>query len=766
MARNVLKWLVGIGACVIVAGVAFAQVSDHFDLSWHLLSNGGGRRSSATYQLDDSLGQLAGSVSGGPTYEIRPGFWQGDTAAGQQGDDYEVDDTCGAAAAIATNGTVQTHTFHDAGDYDWVKFTAVANKSYVLRVGNVGANVDAVVMLFDACDEPAFESEDNAFGSTVELEWNCTASGEYYLAVLQHDPAVYGQGTNYDLSVTADAVPPTAPRNIRVDPLDRALTVQWSRSVEPDVAGYAVRWGTHSGGPYSYMEVDGADNTYYQIPSLINGQAYYIVLTARDFSGNWSAYSVEVGGIPAPGQDTTVPSPVIEWPVAGDVYTTTASVLSVGGHASDTGDNLSHVEVNNAANGATGYAYNLAGATAAFMVESIPVEMGANQLHVTAYDAVGNAGEAVITVRRISGLAGAVIIVGGHNNSRSVQSNIDYATNRAFRVFRAAGYGVDQIRYLSPTPQYADTDTIDDVTATTSADNLHAALQWAAGQVGPGVPLYMYLMDHGGIEAFCADGCTLDGAVSPQELDTWLRELEDASGCNNINIIIEACHSGSFIDRVETIAQSISKAGRVVITSTDRDHNAYASASGAYFSDAFFSAVAESSSLLSSFNQAKAAVALNGVNQVPWLDDNGDGLSNAYDGTLASGRYIASYFGTLLPEVTNGTLSVNGTLGTIAATVARGDAPVELVWAAVYPPSFQEPAETTLDLGVPLVRLEPDPAHAGQYAAEYNGFGEEGDYRVVIYVEDEAGNQALPYLVGAGGTQRLYLPLMVQRLGP
>ena len=75
-----------------------------------------------------------------------------------------------------------------------------------------------------------------------------------------------------------------------------------------------------------------------------------------------------------------------------------------------------------------------------------------------------------------------------------------------------------------------------------------------------------------------------------------------------MNIIIEACHSGSFIDRFDGIAKSLSEDGRVVIASTGRTNNAYASAQGAYFSDAFFSAVAEGGDLLTCFNQAKAAV--------------------------------------------------------------------------------------------------------------------------------------------------------------
>ena len=57
-------------------------------------------------------------------------------------------------------------------------------------------------MLHGACDEAPLVSEDNAFGPTVTMEWHCTVSGWYYLGLLQNDPSVYGEDTNYDLSVT------------------------------------------------------------------------------------------------------------------------------------------------------------------------------------------------------------------------------------------------------------------------------------------------------------------------------------------------------------------------------------------------------------------------------------------------------------------------------------------------------------------------------------------------------------------------------------
>jgi hypothetical protein len=393
----------------------------------------------------------------------------------------------------------------------------------------------------------------------------------------------------------------------------------------------------------------------------------------------------------------------------------------------------------------------------------VPITYGTNQINVTVYDTYTNTASALTTINRVAGQHGAVVIVGGHNNSNSVQANINYASNRAYNIFRQSGYGVEDIMYLSPGALDADGDGVSDVISPTTPANVHAALQWAAGRVGPGVPFYLYLMDHGEIESFCADGCDA-GAISPTTLNTWLTELETTSGADQVNVIIEACHSGSFIDRFpgDPITSSISQNKRVVIASTGRTNNAYASAQGAYFSDAFFSAVAESKSLLTAFNQAAAAVDATPFNQTPWLDDNGDGLSNPTDGAFAGNRYIANFFGGSLPQVKTVTVTVASGVGALSARVEQGNDSIDVVWAAIYAPSFQEPLTTTLYLGVPLVQLQPDLDHPGVYRTNYNGFGEHGTYKVVFYAADTAGNQALPKVKEVGGS-KVYLPIVIRR---
>ena len=487
-------------------------------------------------------------------------------------------------------------------------------------------------------------TDGNAFGPTIRIEWDPPADGTYYLQLMQNDPSIYGANTNYDLSVAVDSTPPAPPSSLRAAPDNEALIVQWRKSPERDAAGYRIRWGTISNGPYSGVEdLDGANTTYHQITGLTNGVPYYVVVQVRDNSGNWSVNSAEIGAIPtaSPG-DTSTPVIALNRPSSAATYTTTVARLTVGGACTDTGGNLSRIQVENTTLADEKWNYGLSGSSMPCLVESVPITYGVNQLHVTVYDAVNHSSDANLSILRVSGLNGAVVIVGGHNSTFDHQANINYATNRAYRIFRSAGFGAEDIFYLSPSPQDANEDGVNDVISTTTPANVHAALQWAATRVGPDVPFYLYLMDHGLTEAYCADGCTA-GAIAAQDLNTWLNELETTSGANQITVLIEACHSGSFIDRFGDVAKSISKDGRVIIASTGRTNNAYASADGAYFSDAFFSAVAESKSVLCSFTQAKDAVEMLPNDQTPWLDDNGDGLSNPTDGTYAADRYVASY---------------------------------------------------------------------------------------------------------------------------
>jgi hypothetical protein len=64
-------------ATLATAGVALAQASAAFDLTWSAIAGGGGRSSSAHYTLNGTVGQ---SMTGPPvassaSYRVMAGFW-------------------------------------------------------------------------------------------------------------------------------------------------------------------------------------------------------------------------------------------------------------------------------------------------------------------------------------------------------------------------------------------------------------------------------------------------------------------------------------------------------------------------------------------------------------------------------------------------------------------------------------------------------------------------------------------------------------------
>ena len=131
-----------------------------------------------------------------PTRTFTPGPTATHTATPFPADAFENDNSCAAASTLATDGSIQTHNFHVAGDQDWVQFSAVAGKTYVIETSNVGPRSDTMAFLYHACAAPPLGADDDAFSSSVSIEWNCSQSGTYYLKLQQHDADIFGTGTS------------------------------------------------------------------------------------------------------------------------------------------------------------------------------------------------------------------------------------------------------------------------------------------------------------------------------------------------------------------------------------------------------------------------------------------------------------------------------------------------------------------------------------------------------------------------------------------
>jgi len=120
-------------------------------------------------------------------------------------DAYEPDDTPAQARAISTLATPQHHNIHAAGDIDYVKFTAFAGSTYLIRTASLGGGLindtrlrllapDGVTILAENDDDPT-----NPPASAIQ--WICPASGVYFAAVSQFNPAVGGCDITYDILV-------------------------------------------------------------------------------------------------------------------------------------------------------------------------------------------------------------------------------------------------------------------------------------------------------------------------------------------------------------------------------------------------------------------------------------------------------------------------------------------------------------------------------------------------------------------------------------
>ena len=770
---------------LLFAGVILAQSSTNFILSWFTTSSGGGQHSSANFIVQDSIGQTASGASASANFVINAGFVAGidgvtvanatPTATPKPpevgGDGFEDDDVCTRAQSRPTDGTKQTHTFHDSGDADWIRFTAQAGKTYIIKVTNLSDQADAVINLFDACNDTLGGQGQNSFGPEVVLEWDATKNGDYFVQFQQFDPANFGDTVNYELSVTVDTSPPGAPLNIRCFATDATtLNVQWQKSPERDVKGYQV---VYTGDISGVADVTSAAATFTTIPSLTTGQSYVVSVRAIDFANNPSLPSGAPSCNLIPPADATQPTLTLQAPTGGPNITLAGNTLTFSGVASDSGTNLSRAKITNQRLNVSLWDYSLSGASDDFRVENLAMAVGDNTVKIEVFDTQGNKGETTVTVQRQGNVQGGVIIIAGRNDTNGLQTNIYNIANRTYRIFQSGGFTNEDIYYIAPTQQDADNDGLaDDVDAVggNPAAIQSALLTWAAGKVGPNKPLFVYMADHGFVDKFCIDGCAPSASITPAQLNEWLTQLETATGVDQVTVVIEACLSGSFISRADaTDFNSLSKPGRVIITSTSDSQNAYASAQGAYFSDAFFSCIADSQDLKACYDQAKLAVATTGVSQSPQLDDNGDALANNGDGTLAQTRFVTRFFASLRPTIaSSGIVEASGPTRTLFAQVQAGAETLSVVWAAVYPPSFTEPinavSNPTLNLDVPTVKLE-DPDGDGRYEFTYvNGFTEPETetqkYRVVFYAQDKNAIHAFPQGDLGGGSATVFLPLV------
>ena len=110
-------------------------------------------------------------------------------------DPYEDDDTPEKATWLGNDGPMQTHTFHDAGDADWVRFHGEAGMFAGVMADPKGPDADPVFTLYrgDGVTLVALDP-----GTT---NWNVDETGFYYLKFTNNPASRFGAGTTYSIGV-------------------------------------------------------------------------------------------------------------------------------------------------------------------------------------------------------------------------------------------------------------------------------------------------------------------------------------------------------------------------------------------------------------------------------------------------------------------------------------------------------------------------------------------------------------------------------------
>jgi hypothetical protein len=356
----------------------------------------------------------------------------------------------------------------------------------------------------------------------------------------------------------------------------------------------------------------------------------------------------------------------------------------------------------------------------------------------------------------------AIIVAGKLRDADELQTNIHNVAQQFRQLLRSNGYAESDIYLLATDPGQPG------FTTQATAANLQSAITtWAKDHVGPNKSLVMYIMDHGDREVFYLNNAVSETAT-PTQINTWLNQLEADVPEVKITVILEACNSGSFIDL--PAPSSLSKRGRVIVSSTDAANVAYATPQGALFSDYFIARLGEGATIYNGFQAARWATIAARPEQTPWLDDDGDGIPNEpEDGLFAQQRGLGNVASARLESADQFAPFIASTAYTLtapnASIVARvtDDVGVTRAWVAIYPPSYttNSPSQSRQELvrdNVLTQTLTAGPDNI--FGVNLTGLTEFGVYRVVVHAEDGTGVRASPVAIEIRTGYRTFLPLV------
>ncbi|MEE4357930.1 MAG: C13 family peptidase, partial [Desulfococcaceae bacterium] len=201
----------------------------------------------------------------------------------------------------------------------------------------------------------------------------------------------------------------------------------------------------------------------------------------------------------------------------------------------------------------------------------------------------------------------ALILAGGGMDQNTLWKTTEFLCNRFYQILQKRRFDHDQIYYISDFTHNYDLngDDIDDIIVDEHSPSVGIVQNYLENLYRPGQeplvganrPLILYLADHGGVGQFKINAGEY---LKAADLDTWLDALQTATGCR-IVIIAEACHSGTFIEKLLPTGDQ----QRILISSSNTEVANYDQDGIQSFSRFFFDQVAQGDSLRNCFFKAR-----------------------------------------------------------------------------------------------------------------------------------------------------------------
>lgn len=374
--------------------------------------------------------------------------------------------------------------------------------------------------------------------------------------------------------------------------------------------------------------------------------------------------------------------------------------------------------------------------------------------------------ETYFTTAESSAAPDRVVIVAGGGNyaGNAIINQTKGLANKAYCLSLARGIPEDQILVLSAFSDFALSDCGGSAagSAEIRESNRDELRNYALGSWSAGAPkLILYLVDHGSSDSgqtfFYLDNSTNPAElVKSVELDAWLDDFQAANPGAQVGVVADLCYSGALVNALApTSGQQ-----RVIVTSaTDASLAMISGNSGVMsFSNFFMDLLWLGNDFKNSFRGAQQVIAdlrigpPSSPQQIPWMEDDGDGSYSTADGPFARtfywGRSDSS--GSLSPWIQSVTPSqiIGGSTTAIALFAElRPGFLIDRVWATLIPPSaVYKNGEPISDITEIALARE---GNSETWRGVASGLTEEGVYQLTFFalgraVPDASAQLAIP----------------------